>query len=214
MGEPLPTREADVDLNAILVADGLSRIDSAQVAKFDDYLALILRWNARMNLTAVRDSTGILHRHFVESIACAQHLPAEIHSLLDFGSGAGFPGIPIAICRPDINVTLAESQGKKASFLREAVRTLELNSRVWDRRAEELGETFDCVVLRAVDRMERAVKAAAGLVRKGGWLGVLSTQSDLANLQMSLAGQFDWSEPFALPGSDQRVLGTAVKAAD
>ena len=75
-------------------------------------------------LTAIRDEEGILTRHFVESIVCARALPAGIATLLDVGSGAGFPGIPIALCRSEIAVTLAESQGKKAAFLQEAVRVL------------------------------------------------------------------------------------------
>ena len=94
--------------------------------RFEEYLALILRWNSRMNLTAIRDEEEILARHFVESIACAQHFPEGIGTLLDFGSGAGFPGIPIALCRPEIAVTLAESQSKKAAFLQETVRILGL----------------------------------------------------------------------------------------
>ncbi len=119
---------AGSSLNALLLAAGLQELKPEVVSGFDEYLSLILRWNARMNLTAIRDSNGILTRHFVESIACAQLLPLGIHSLLDFGSGAGFPGIPIALCREEIQVTLSESQGKKAAFLQEAVRTLRLNS--------------------------------------------------------------------------------------
>ena len=83
-----------------------------------------------MNSTAIRDEEGILSRHFVESIACACALPAGIFTLLDFGSGAGFPGIPIALCRPEIAVILAESQGKKAAFLQEAVRVLGISAKV------------------------------------------------------------------------------------
>jgi len=89
-------------------------------SEFGAYAALLIRWNARMNLTAVRDEEGILRRHFAESIVCARILPPGITTLLDFGSGAGFPGLPIALCRREIAVTLAESQGKKVAFLREA----------------------------------------------------------------------------------------------
>jgi 16S rRNA (guanine527-N7)-methyltransferase len=103
-------------LNGLLTEAGLEAVDSVLAGGFEAYLSLLLRWNARVNLTAVRDEGGILSRHFVESIACARALPAGIATLLDFGSGAGFPGIPIALCRPEIAVTLAESQGKKAAF--------------------------------------------------------------------------------------------------
>jgi len=145
------------ELNRQLLATGLKPVDDRVAGKFDQYLSLLLRWNARINLTAIREPQDILSRHFVESIACAQHLPVGIGSLLDFGSGAGLPGIPIALCRPEIAVTLAESQTRKAAFLREVVRTLQLTSTVWARRAEEIAEEFDCVTIRAVDRMDEAV---------------------------------------------------------
>src|SRR5260370_9522 len=105
---------------------------------------LLLKWNARTNLTAIRDPEEIVRRHFGESLFAARHLnpttpdPSPM-TLLDFGSGAGFPGLPIALLRPDLQVTLAESQNKKAAFLREAVRTLILpNVEVWDARVEAL----------------------------------------------------------------------------
>jgi len=111
-------------LNELLAAGDLGLLDDATAVRFADYCALLLRWNTRTNLTAVRDEEGILSRHFVESIACARALPPGITTLLDYGSGAGFPGLPIALCRPEIAVTLAESQNKKAAFLLEAVRML------------------------------------------------------------------------------------------
>jgi 16S rRNA (guanine527-N7)-methyltransferase len=147
----------------------------------------------------------------VESIACSQFLPAGIHSLLDYGSGAGFPGIPIALCRPEIAVTLAESQVRKAAFLREVERTLELKCRIWGWRAEELGDQFHCVVLRAVDRMEDAVAKSAELVRPGGWLAIMTTQSDLEVLRSLVGREFGWLEPRQIPGSEQRILEIGSK---
>jgi 16S rRNA (guanine527-N7)-methyltransferase len=94
--------------------------------KFRAYLELLLRWNQRLSLTSVRDPDQIIQRHFVECAFVAVQLPQDIADLLDYGSGAGLPGIPIAICRPEIRVTLAEAHGKKASFLREALRVLSL----------------------------------------------------------------------------------------
>jgi 16S rRNA (guanine527-N7)-methyltransferase len=155
-------------LNALLLSASLLPLDPNQTAALELYLSLILRWNARTNLTAIRDVDGILARHFVESIACAQALPPQIKTLLDYGSGAGFPGIPIAVCRPEIQVTLAESQGKKAAFLQEAVRTLGLGAKVYPHRAEALGQEFDCVTLRAVEQMPKAIAAAAELVNAEG----------------------------------------------
>lgn len=193
-------------LQELLAAAGLPALTADQQVHFENYLALLLRWNARVNLTAIRDEDGILSRHFVESIACAHALPAEIATLLDFGSGAGFPGIPIAICRPEIAVTLAESQGKKAAFLSEAVRVLGLSAKVHSGRAEALRAVFDCVTLRAVDKMGLAVQAATRLVPAGGWLAPLTTHAELEKLKVVADAEFSWLTPIALPGSDDRIL--------
>ena len=198
-------------LNELLCAAGLPQLDATTTGKFEKYLDLILRWNVRMNLTAIRNPDQILSRHFVESIACAGYVPEGIGSLLDFGAGAGFPGIPIALCRPEIALTLAESQSKKAAFLQEAVRTLGLDASVFAKRAELLPGQFDCVTLRAVDRMEQAVASAAGLVRTNGWLAVLTTRSQLPLVMKSAGSAFGWNEPLPIPRADQRVVAIASK---
>lgn len=193
-------------LTELLAEAGQEALEPTAVEGFSRYLELLERWNARTNLTAVRDTEGILRRHFVESIAVARLLPGQITSLLDFGSGAGFPGIPIALCRPEISVTLAESQGKKASFLMEAARRLNAGIKVHAKRAEELQQSFDCVTLRAVDKMQEAVKVAAGLVTAGGWLAPLTTVEEIARMQAAAGDGLIWHQARALPGSDQRVL--------
>ena len=135
------TGEASARLHMLLKAAGLAPLDEETAGRFESYLSLFLRWNERLNLSAIRDEEGILSRHFIESIAVAHELPPEIATLLDFGSGAGLPGIPIALCRPEIVVTLAESQGKKAAFLQEAVRVLGFPAKVHAGRAEAIQET-------------------------------------------------------------------------
>ncbi|MGD0799767.1 MAG: 16S rRNA (guanine(527)-N(7))-methyltransferase RsmG [Terracidiphilus sp.] len=203
---------AETRLNALMTETGLAPLDPEQSARFGRYLSLILRWNARVNLTSVHDEEGILSRHFVESIACALVLPADIQTLLDFGSGAGFPGIPIALCRPEISVTLAESQGKKAAFLREAVRVLEIPLTVHSARAEALLTLFDCVTLRAVDKMGRAVQAAAKLVRPGGTLVLMTTTAAIPALRSAAGPDFTWAKPHPLPHSNDRLLALGVRA--
>jgi 16S rRNA (guanine527-N7)-methyltransferase len=193
-------------LNALLAAAGLPAPGPAAAARFEAYLAVLLRWNQRINLTAIRDESEILSRHFVESIAVAHSLPAGIATLLDFGSGAGFPGLPIAICRPQIAVVLAESKSKKAAFLREAVRAVGIPVEVFAGRAETLNRTFDCVVLRAVDRMERAVSEAASLVSAGGWLAALTSRGSVEGLKAVTGPGFSWNQPLPLPGAESRVL--------
>jgi 16S rRNA (guanine527-N7)-methyltransferase len=197
---------AGLRLNALLEAAGLAPLDAVLVLRFESYLSLFVRWNGRVNLTSIRDEEGVLARHFVESIACAQALPMGILTLLDFGSGGGFPGIPIALCRPEIAVTLAESQGKKAAFLQEAVRVLGLSAKVYAHRAEELETRFDCVTLRAVDKMAVAVGAAVRLVAPGGWLAPMTTRSELPKLQAAAGAVLSWISVVQLPGGDERVL--------
>lgn len=129
------------------------------------YLDLLVRWNARTNLTAIRSPEEMVRRHFGESLFAARQLGGPgPGTLLDLGSGAGFPGVPIALWHSQIAVTLAESQNKKATFLREVVRTLGLkNVEVWANRAEALpqGKQYHTVTLRAVDDMAAALTAAA-----------------------------------------------------
>jgi 16S rRNA (guanine527-N7)-methyltransferase len=198
-------------LNALLIESGLDPLDAALTGSFEAYLSLLLRWNARVNLTAIRDPDAILSRHFLESIACARALPRGIATLLDFGSGAGFPGIPIALCRPEIAVTLAESNGKKAAFLHEAVRTLGVSAGIHSARAESLPDCFDCVILRAVDHMEQAVQAAASLVGDGGRLAVMTTRSEIPALQQVAGSSFAWQEIDLLSHSDNRLLALAMR---
>lgn len=193
-------------LNELLAEAGQRELSTDVASQFGVYCALLMRWNARTNLTAVRDEDGILRRHFLESIVCARVLPDGIATLLDFGSGAGFPGLPIALCRPELAVTLAESQGKKSAFLREAVRVLGLKVKVHGGRAEMLGGSFDCVTLRAVDRMAEAVTTAAGLVTAGGWLAAVTTGAAAEEVRGAAGGEFRWREPIALERGTERIL--------
>ncbi len=202
-------------LNELLEHAGLEPLDDETTHKFEAYLSLFVRWNKKLNLSSVRGEEGIISRHFVESIAVAQSLPSEIATLLDFGSGAGLPGIPIALCRPSITVTLAESQMKKAAFLQEAVRVLGITAKVHADRAETLGEVrnqvFDCVVLRAVEKMPKAIAAAVKLIRPQGWLALMTTDASLAELQTAAGALFNWREPSRLPGSESRILALGQK---
>jgi 16S rRNA (guanine527-N7)-methyltransferase len=199
-------------LIALLVESSQPPLDPVLTQSFETLLSLFLRWSARINLTAIRDQDGILSRHFVESIACARALPAGVSTLLDYGSGAGFPGIPIALCRPEISVTMAESQGKKAAFLSEAVRVLKISAKVYSGRAEDLHAVYDCVTLRAVDKMDRAVQAATKLVRPGGWLALLTTITALPALKAAAGAEFSWTTVSLFPGNDTRLLALGKHA--
>lgn len=193
-------------LNALMMREGLPTLSASVEGRFGAYLSLLVRWNGHTSLTAIRDEEEIVSRHFMESIACAGAVPLGVRTLLDFGSGAGFPGIPIALCRPEISVTLAESQNKKAAFLREAIRTVELNAAVHGDRAESLATGFDCVVLRAVDRMQTAVLAASHLVSLGGWIMIMTTRSELPSVQKAAGSRFAWQTNVDLPLSVDRII--------
>ena len=154
------------------------------------YLDLLLRWNARTNLTAIREPEEIVRRHFGESLFVAVNLPA-CSTLLDLGSGAGFPGLPIQLARPELRVTLAESQNKKASFLREVVRTLGLATEVWADRVERMPDerVFDVVALRAVDNPAIALQLALQRIGERGLVAHLTSSPEVEGVTMALPGQ-------------------------
>ncbi len=207
----MDANSASARLNALLVETGLEPLDEQTVRRFGAYLSLFVRWNARLNLSAIRDQEGVISRHFIESIAFARALPRGISTLLDFGSGAGVPGIPIALCRPEVVVTLAESQGKKAAFLQEAVRVLGIRATVHAGRAEALRAVFDCVVLRAVERMPKAVAAAVRLVGPEGYLALMTTTSRLDELKQAAGAEFSWTAQRPLPGATDRVVAFGAR---
>jgi 16S rRNA (guanine527-N7)-methyltransferase len=190
---------------------GIGGLPASCYDQFTAYLGLLLRWNVRLNLTAIREPGQIIRRHFVECAFAAQHLPMDIESLLDYGSGAGLPGIPFAICRPEIRVTLTEAQGKKASFLREAVRTVGTGTEVYDGRVETItkGSAFHAVSMRAVEKMELAIPIALRLVER--YLALLTTERS-APAYEKLAHELKWMEPVRLPNSDQMILAIGQRA--
>jgi 16S rRNA (guanine527-N7)-methyltransferase len=165
------------------------------------YLDLLIRWNSRVSLTAIRRPEEMVERHFGESFFTGAVLAQRIGEraeLLDYGSGPGFPGLPIQILLPHVRVTLAESQAKKVAFLREVIRTLGLKAEVWPRRVEEIPESrqFDVVTMRAVEHMAASVEAAKSRVREGGLVAAL------VGKDVDSTG----AEEFAFPGSEHRRL--------
>ncbi len=185
-----------------LLAPYLSPINSTLLSQLSGYLDLLVRWNARTNLTAIRTPEEMVRRHFGESLFAAQNLGDALPgTLLDLGSGAGFPGVPIALFQPTISVTLAESQNKKATFLREVLRTLGLaNAEVWVGRAEGLpaDRMFHTVTLRAVDKMEVALEAAGA--RASRQMILLSTSAP--QLPQGFIGRSN----IRIPESESRFL--------
>jgi 16S rRNA (guanine527-N7)-methyltransferase len=160
-----------------------------------DYVELLARWNAAYNLTGVRDPLAMVTSHLLDSLAVAHLVRGE--RLADIGSGAGLPGIPLAIVCPQLAVTLIDANGKKTRFLREAVRSLQLTRvRIEAQRVENVRGEYDTVTARAFASLAEMVKVAGHLLAPDGIL-------------LALKGQLHKDEILALP--DGFVVGD-VKA--
>ncbi len=202
---------------------GGATASGAQLSQLAAYLDLLLRWNARMNLTAVRDPEQVVRRHFGESLFAARvlypHTAAD--HLVDVGSGAGFPGLPIKVWAPQLTATLIESQYRKAIFLREAIRALSLSEvEVFAGRAEEFPvpeqpHASVTLTLRAVERFERVIPAAAALLMRSSVdarrLALLIGAAQVVSAHRLLP-RFSWTDPVAIPESDARVIIIAIPA--
>lgn len=181
---------------------------AAQLDQVSQYLDLLLRWNAKTNLTAVRDPEQMVARHFGESFFVASRLLAEEtpQTAFDLGSGAGFPGLPLAVYAPQTQVTLIESQNKKATFLKEVVRALGLkNVTVFAGRGEDLKGKANLVTMRAVEKFTAAATLAAALLQPEGRLALLIGSAQAPEAERLLPGLF-WTPPTPVPGSQARVL--------
>ena len=170
-------------------------ITKLQLAQFSAYSALLKEWNAKMNLTAIVDDDGIAVKHFLDSILPLYHVElAENSSLMDVGTGAGFPGIPIKIMRADLRLTLVDSLQKRVGFLDEVCSRLELkNVETVHGRAEELGkdrqyrERFDTVTSRAVANLKVLGEYCLPLVRRNGIFLALKAEEMEAELESAKA---------------------------
>ena len=186
-------------LNAGMAELGLA--SGADVCeKLLDYLELLERWNTAYNLTAVRSAADMIDRHILDSLAIAKYVHGD--TLADIGSGAGLPGIPLAILDSSLACTLVDSNGKKARFLREAVRTLKLdNVRVENKRVEDVVGQFSTVTARAFASVAELVTLGGHLLARDGVLlamkGLLRNEEILALPQ---AFVIDETRSLAVPG--------------
>lgn len=160
-------------IGAAIGASGYEIGEEASL-KFAEYLELLVKYNERVNLTAITDEDEIISKHFVDSLAGAGYVP-EGARLIDIGTGAGFPGVPIKILRRDIELVLLESSAKKCAFLRELVSRLGLGAEIVCARAEAYGRgaaraTFDAAVSRAVAELKVIAELGVPLLKKGGRL--------------------------------------------
>jgi 16S rRNA (guanine527-N7)-methyltransferase len=212
-------------------------LPQSQLDQISIYIDLLLRWNVRINLTAIRHPEEIVTRHFGESFFLARHLfPASSSStgysvlgtdhqpkttghgtprVLDIGSGAGFPALPLKIWTPHIHLTLIESNHKKAAFLREVARALTLtNINVITDRAEALSVRPDfpragAVTLRAVEHFETILPQAVSFLTPNGTLALLIGAAQIPHLTRLTTLQ--WHPPIPIPQSHTRVLSIGVR---
>jgi 16S rRNA (guanine527-N7)-methyltransferase len=189
-----------------------AQLDQKQLAHTLTYVDILLKWNARMNLTAVRKPEEMVRRHFGESFFAARHWLSEEQALnvADVGSGAGFPGLPMAIVSPSCQFALIESNGKKAAFLNEVIRSLQLkNAKVFSQRAEAYPGKADLVTMRAVEAFESVLPIAVGLVAVGGRLGLMIGSGQVQSAQKTSG--LAWDDLIPVPGGHSRVLLTGTK---
>ncbi len=224
-----------------LLVEGARRLgfnlSERQLDRFRRYYELLVDWNTRINLTAITDPEGVQVRHFVDSLTVGAallkemgqgdgqwHGPPEGFRLVDVGTGAGFPGVPLKIAWPQIHLVLNDSRAKKAVFLRALVETLGLEQvEVVTARAEELGqnrahrERYDAATARAVASLPVLCEYCLPLVRVGGWM-LAPKKGDIA-VELEQAGRASpilgggppTLHPFTLPGEAEERYVVAIK---
>ena len=200
----------------------------AQLAAFEWYEKELLAWNERFNLTAIRDAESVRTKHFLDSLTCALVMNGKRSGkIIDIGTGAGFPGIPLKIMMPGLELTLVESIGKKADFCRHVVQTLGFEgTQVLQKRAEELGqdrrfrEQYDWAVARAVANLNILAEYLLPLLRVGGMMIAQKGQSGpveahtAANPIRILGGHLKNLREVELPGvTEERYVITIEKTA-
>jgi 16S rRNA (guanine527-N7)-methyltransferase len=202
-------------ISALLEPFLVSPLSQLQLQQISTYIDILLRWNARINLTAIRSEEEIVTRHFGESLFLARHVFPDGSAqaptrVLDIGSGAGFPALPLKIYSPQIQLGMIESNHKKAAFLREIVRALTLTDiNVIAERAEGLSANppfpkAEVVTFRAVEKFDQTLKQAAALLAPHGTMALLIGASQLDRLAQ--VPELSWSIPVPIPNSDARVL--------
>lgn len=190
------------------------QLDDRQTARFGLYAQMMLAWNEKVNLTAITDDEGIAVKHFVDSLSVLPFVPQD-SSVLDVGTGAGFPGIPLALARPDLSVTLLDSLDKRIRFLEAVTEALELrNVKSQHGRAEDFGrktgwrEHFDVAIARAVANLPVLMEYCLPFVRVGGLFlamkgsGLNEEARGAERAVRILGGRIVEIRTFFLPGTD------------
>lgn len=191
-------------------------LSDEQLSQFYNYYQMLIEWNEKINLTAITDFDEVIKKHFLDSLAIGRIIDQnENVSILDIGTGAGFPGIPIKIAFPNTNITLMDSLNKRVKFLNEVINTLELKKiEAIHGRAEDfskkgmLRENFDICVSRAVANLSSLSEFCLPYVKVGGKFISYKSEKALEELELSknaisiLGGGNVFCDEFILPGTD------------
>ena len=190
------------------------QLNDEQIKKYFDYMTLLLDWNEKINLTAITEMDDVILKHFIDSMTIFKYIENE-ESIIDVGTGAGFPGIPIAIMKKDVKITLLDSLNKRINFLNEVCSELKINNvETIHGRAEEIGknkehrEKYDIAVSRAVANMSTLSEYLIPLVKIGGKCICMKGSEIEQELEQAkfaikeLGGKIEKVEKFTLPDSD------------
>lgn len=190
-------------------------LDEKIVKKFYEYSKILLQWNEKSNLTAIVQGEEMENKHFIDSLVLASQ-PEVQGRVADVGTGPGFPGIILKLYCPNIELILIESNKKKNAFLMELAKRLEMDVKLCDERAEDLGrsdfrETFDLVTARAVSALPTLAEYCIPLVKPGGWFipmkGKIEEELEAGkNAIGSLGGNFTEERTYTLPDGSERRL--------
>ena len=194
-------------------------LNDTQISQFEKYYQLLIEWNEKMNLTAITEPTEVAIKHFYDSITFLFHTDIEeCGKVIDVGTGAGFPGIPLKIMRPDIQLTLLDSLNKRLIFLQEVCDNIGIDAEIIHKRAEEGGrdknlrEKFDIATSRAVANMNTLSEYLMPFVKVKGKMVAMKGKNGAEELEnakgaiKTLNGEIVKCDEFLLPNGDERTI--------
>ncbi len=184
-------------------------LDKKQIEMLTTHATLLIKWNSRFNITAITDPMEMALKHYVDSLAIASHIPASA-KVLDMGSGGGFPGIPLKIVRPDLDILMADASRKRVSFLKHVIREIGLSKlQAIHKRVEELDvqkkeeSNFHLIVSRAFTSLDRFIRLADRLLKSTGIILAMKGDDPTDTLSREMEDQYRiQNHRYNLPDSD------------
>jgi 16S rRNA (guanine527-N7)-methyltransferase len=209
---------AEMETISELLRENCTREDillsSEQLSSFEEYYSILLDWNSRVNLTSITEPNDVVNKHFIDSLLLSKAIDIPLSAkLADVGTGAGFPGVPLKILRPDIQITLIDSLGKRTKFLEYLTSSLKIDANILNIRGEEAGrisklrESFDLSVSRAVAKLSIISEYCIPLIKKGGVFAAMKGPSVAEELNTNAPELLGCNPPeikkFTLPDNEK-----------